>query len=128
MNGGLPYTLFVFWVCGSFSVLLDFDHIWMVLKRIPPIKLGVSYGRPLHTRTVFVVASCFIGLCVVTLADGLYRGILQGIGEGGTSVLFLCLIILTFVLTKYIGASFLKRMKRTRWLWRHRKEKPRNVR
>jgi hypothetical protein len=128
MYGGLSYALFVFWICGSFSVLLDIDHIWMVLKRIPPIKLGESYGRPLHTRIVFIVASCLVGLCVVTLADGLYRGILQGLGDGGASILFLCLIVITFVFTKYVGGFLMKKMRMTRWLWRHKREKPKNVR
>jgi len=128
MYGAISYTLFVFWICGSFSVLLDIDHLWTIFKRISPIRFSESYGRPLHTRMVFIVVSCVVSLCVVTLADGLYRGILQESGERGAIILFLCLIIITIILTKYIGRYFLNRMMRIRWNWRHNKEKPKNVR
>lgn len=128
MNGGLTYALFVFWVCGSFSVLLDLDHIWTLFKRVCPVRLSESYGRPLHTRVVFSLVSCLVGIVVVTFANGLYAGILRQFGEGGANLLFLILILSTFVLAKYLGKRLFKRLVKTRWTWRHKTEKPKNVR
>jgi hypothetical protein len=128
MYGEIAYTLFVFWVCGSLSVLVDIDHIWTILERVSPIRFSESYGRPFHTRIVFIVVACIICFSIITLGNGFYRGILQQFGEGGTVVFFLLLIILTYIFSKYLGEKFFKRIVRIRWTWRNQKEKPKNVR
>ncbi len=126
--GTIGYALFVFWICGTSAVFVDIDHIWTILGRVCPIRLSESYGRPFHTRTVFVMVAIIISVIVVTFAHGLYEEILFGFGEIGTVIFFTTLIIITYISTKYLGRQLLHKMVVIRWHWRHnlRKEKINN--
>ena len=126
--GIITYALFVFWVCGGISVLIDSDHILSLFGRKPPFKLSESYGRPLHTRIVFVLASFFVSIIVVSYVYGLYQRILLRLGEGEVLLLMIALNIFTYYIVKYLGNKFLWRLINQRCEWRVEKREEKNFR
>ena len=118
MSGIIVYSLFVFWVCGIVAVLIDFDHIFVLIGRKPRFKLSDSYGRPFHNRAVFALVAVVISLCMATSFDGFYRGILSGLGFGGTVLLLIGMIIITYIVVKKVGNNFGERLREQRRLWR----------
>jgi len=121
--GGFIYALFVFWVCGSLSVLIDIDHIFVLIGRKPPFKLSESYGRPLHNRAIFALVAIIISFFMATFIDGFYRNILLGSGTGNAILLLIGLNIATYYIVKKIGLRFGKRLREQRRVWRQEKTK-----
>lgn len=115
----IAYTLFVFWVAGIISILVDVDHIWTLCKRVCPVRFSDSYGRPFHTNTIFVVVAIIGSILVVTFVDGFFRGVLQRVGAGETTLLLICLIGVTYYLSRDISEQLLARMKKIRSEWRN---------
>lgn len=123
--GIIAYSLFIFWMCGIISILIDCDHIFCLIGRKPCIKFSESYGRPFHTRTIFILVAFFVSIFVVSYVYGFYRGILFGIGEREVLLLMISLNLITYFGSKYLGSKFMYRLVRQRWKWRQ--EKKRNI-
>ena len=121
----ISYSLYLFWIAGSFSICVDFDHIFVILGRKSPFRLSESFGRPLHTRTVFAFVAIIACGFMVAFGTRFYQGILFQFGEVGTTILLATLIIITYISTKYLGRRLLRKMIVIRWHWRNnlRKEK-----
>ena len=77
-------ALFVFWIAGSFSVLLDMDHIWFRLGRKEPVNVTHWPGRTLHHPVIFIVFSLICGFIASTFIYGFYVSISGQIGQLGT--------------------------------------------
>ena len=55
---------------GIFSVIVDFDHIWWWLLKVPPPISFVQthvFGRPFHTLPLFIAFAVLYSLWVVAL-------------------------------------------------------------
>jgi len=100
----LSSSLFIFWFVGSFSVLLDMDHIWMRFGRTEPINITHWPGRCLHHPIVFLLFSIFIGWFIFAPLYGFYVQISGQIGIlatlFGESVLIAGTIILLYKFDK----------------------------
>lgn len=118
MIGWILYALFVFWISGVISVLIDIDHIFVLTGRKPPIKFSDTYGRPLHSRVIFTLVAVGISFVMATFVDGLYREILLGCGVGGAILFLVGLIVITGVVTKKVGRNFGNKLREQRQVWR----------
>ncbi|MCM2325496.1 MAG: hypothetical protein NDI94_03470 [Candidatus Woesearchaeota archaeon] len=73
-NDGLSsliHALYLFGVFGAFSVLIDLDHVLVLLEEEIPITAHslITYaGRPLHLPVLIVIGA----VCIYSLAS-LYR-------------------------------------------------------
>lgn len=103
MIGIVAYALFILWCCGTSSILVDFDHIWSIIGREPPITLCTGYGRPLHTRRVFIVFACICAGIMVTFGTGFYRGIVVFLGIEMVLLLMIVMNVVTYLFSKRLG-------------------------
>jgi hypothetical protein len=116
--GIILYSLFIFWFGGCISVLVDLDHIFVLIGRKPPYKFSESYGRPFHTRGIFIGIAVGISFVMASFGFRFYRGILQGVGEG-TALLFLIgIIIVTGLVFRTVGNRLGRRLDRQRKVWK----------
>ena len=58
------------WKCGIlgflFSCLVDFDHIWFFVLKVPdPYNLTGIQGRPFHTPLVFLLYAVVVSIGIV---------------------------------------------------------------
>jgi hypothetical protein len=77
-------ALFVFWFCGTFSVLLDVDHIWFRLGRAEPFNFTNWPGRCFHHPIVFLLCSIVVGCFVFAPVYGYYVWISGQVGTLAT--------------------------------------------
>jgi hypothetical protein len=119
--GIITYALFIFWIGGIVSIFIDSDHIFGLIGRKPSFKFSETYGRPFHTRTIFILVAYVISFFMGTFIYGFYKGILLGIGDGETLLLMLGLNIFTYLGSKYLGNKFFLRLIEQRKKWRKEK-------
>ena len=101
--GFISYALFIFWCCGIVSIFVDVDHIWALFGRKPPIRFSNSFGRPLHTRTIFTFIAVIASFIMVTFGNGFYREILRIFGEGGSLLVMVFLNVISYYGSKRVG-------------------------
>lgn len=102
-SGFIGYALFIFWCCGIVSIFVDVDHIWALFGKEPPIRLSDSFGRPFHTRTVFIIVAIIFSFIMVTFGNGFYEEILRIFGEEGSLLVMIILNVMTYYGSKRIG-------------------------
>jgi hypothetical protein len=90
-------SLFIFWISGIISVLVDMDHIWRIMGRKPPINYSKWNGRPLHTSIVFFCIAILCGFFVCTFVLRFYVQMATTMGELGILGVLCYLNIGTFI-------------------------------
>ena len=93
----LSKALFIFWVCGIYSVLLDMDHIWILLGRREPVNFTHWPGRCLHHPIVFLLLSIVSGCLIFPSIFGFYVQIPGQIGELATLLGESGIIVITII-------------------------------
>lgn len=102
-SGLIGYALFIFWCCGIVSIFVDVDHIWNLFGKEPPVRFSDSFGRPFHTRTVFIIVAIIFSFIMVTFGNGFYEEILRIFGEEGSLLVMIILNVMTYYGSKRIG-------------------------
>jgi hypothetical protein len=102
-------SLFVFWICGSISVLVDMDHIWSRIGREPPVNPSKWVGRPLHTSVIFSIIGIIYGCFVAAFVYGLYVQMATGVGILGTLSALSGLNIVTLIVLREFDKFVIKK-------------------
>jgi len=68
-NGMVARALFVFWIAGCLSVLVDLDHVWKYAGLEEPVNFTGWIGRPFHHPVVFVLYAVVCGLFVLAFVS-----------------------------------------------------------
>lgn len=102
-NGLIVYALFIFWCCGIVSIFVDVDHIWALFGKESPIRFSDSFGRPFHTRTVFIIVAIIFSFIMVTFGNGFYGEILRIFGKEGSLLVIVILNVMTYYNSERVG-------------------------
>jgi len=63
-------ALFMFWIFGISSVLIDADHLWAFFHWIPPIDIGPTSARCLHNPIFYCILSGIASIIVAPFING----------------------------------------------------------
>ncbi len=106
----VSYALFLFWIFGLMSVLLDLDHLWKLYGYTPPINLTNWYGRPLHNSIVYLFVSGICSIVFLTLIYGLVGILFEAFREIVWMEILFGLNILTYLVSWRLGSKLNKRL------------------
>lgn len=101
----ISYALFLFWVFGLMSVLLDLDHLWKLYGYNPPVNLTDWDGRPLHDSIVCLIVSGICSVVFLALIYGLVGNIFGGFRKGIWLLIMLGLNIATYLTSWRLGSK-----------------------
>ena len=98
-------TLFLFWIFGFMSVLLDLDHLWRLYGYNPPINLTNWTGRPLHNSVVYLIVSGFCSVVFLAFIYGLAGSLFQEFGKAIWMLMLFGLNIMTYLVSWRLGSK-----------------------
>jgi hypothetical protein len=77
-------SLFIFWISGCISILVDMDHIWGRTGREPPVNYSKWKTRPLHTSGIFLIVAILYSIFICTFIFRFYVQVATSMGVLGT--------------------------------------------